>query len=69
MAPAEFAFLVFLVAGALPVLLDLDLMMGKLGRSLRTRSGDFASRQRTCPRSRGASAAGFGLTNVIVLDG
>src|SRR5271155_2327658 len=69
MAATEFAFFVFLVAGALPVLFDLDLMMGKLRRSLRARSGDFAGRQRTYPRSRGACAAGFGLTNAIVLEG
>jgi len=69
MAAAELAFLVLLVAGALPVLFDLDLVMGKLRRSLRARSGHFASRQRTYPRSRGARAAGFGPTNVIVLEG
>jgi hypothetical protein len=69
MAAAELAFLVLLVAGALPVLFDLDLMMGKLRRSLRARSSDFASRQRTYPRSRGARAAVFGPTNVIVLEG
>ena len=44
MATAEFAFFVFLVAGALSGLFDLDLMMGKLRRSLRSR-GNFASGQ------------------------
>ena len=69
MTAAELAFLILLVAGALPRLFDLDLMMGKLGRSLRARSCNFASRQRTYPRSRGARAAGFSLTKVIVLEG
>src|ERR1022692_499091 len=69
MAAAEFALFVFLVAGALTGLLDLDLMVGKLGRSLRARRSNFASRQRTYPRSRGARAAGFGPTSVIVLEG
>jgi hypothetical protein len=69
MAAAELAFLVFLVAGALPGLLDLNFVMRKLRGSLRARSGDFASRQRTYPRSRGARAAGFGITRVIVLEG
>src|ERR1039458_3652212 len=68
MTPAPLAFFVFLVAGALPGLLDLHLVMGKLRRSLRARSGDFASRQRTYPRSCGARAAGFGPTSVIVLE-
>jgi hypothetical protein len=42
-------------------------MMWKLRRSLYARS-DFASRQRTHPRSSGDCAAGFGPTSVIVLD-
>jgi hypothetical protein len=67
-AATEFAFFVFLVAGALPGLLDFDFMMRKLRWSLRTRSSDFASRQRTHPRSCGARAAGFGPTSVIVLE-
>ncbi len=68
MPTAELAFLILLVAGALPSLFGLDRVMGKLGRSLRARSCNFASRQRTYPRTRGARAAGFGLTNVIVLE-
>jgi hypothetical protein len=57
MSAAELAFLVLLVAGTLSRLLNLDLVMRKLRRSLRVRSGHFARRQRTYPRSRGASAA------------
>src|SRR5208337_109000 len=53
MAAAKLAFLVFLVAGALPRLLDLDLVTGKLRSSLHTRSGDFARHRGTgcgrCP--------------------
>jgi hypothetical protein len=44
-------------------------VVGKLRRSLRAGSADFASRQRTYPRSRGPCAARFGPTSVIVLDG
>jgi hypothetical protein len=40
----------------------------KLRRSLRFRSGHFACRQWTYPHSRGASAAGVGLTSAIVLE-
>jgi hypothetical protein len=36
MAAAEFAFFIFLVAGALSGLFDFDFMMRKLRRSLRT---------------------------------
>jgi hypothetical protein len=68
MSATELAFLVLLVAGTLSRFLDLDLVMRKLGRSLRIRSGQFARRQRTYPRSRGASAAGVGLTSAIVLE-
>ena len=68
MSAAELAFLVLLVAGTLSRFLNLDLVMRKLGRSLRIRSGHFARRQRTYPHSRGASAAGVGLTSVIVLE-
>src|SRR5208283_1288809 len=45
-AAAKLSFFVFLVAGALPSLLDFHFVMGKLRRSVRARSGDFASRQR-----------------------
>ena len=51
MSATEFAFFVFLVTGALSRLLGLDLMMRKLRSSLRTGSRDFASCQRTYPRS------------------
>src|SRR4029077_5328100 len=49
MTAAEFALLIFFVAGALPRLLDLDFVVGKLRNILRTRSGYFTSRQRTYP--------------------
>ena len=45
MAAAKLAFFIFLVAGALSGLLDLHFMMGKLCRSLRSRSCHFTSRQ------------------------
>src|SRR5258708_32121196 len=61
MPATEFALLVFLVTRALPGLLDLHLVMRKLRRSLRARSCNFASRQRTYPRLRGVSAAGLPL--------
>src|SRR6266853_6097818 len=69
MPTTEFALLVFLVTRALPSLLDLHLVMRKLRRSLRSRSCNFASRQRTYPRLRGACADGFSVTNVIVPEG
>src|SRR5216683_7269091 len=47
MSAAELAFLVLLVAGTLSRLLNLDLVMRKLRRSLRVGSGHFARRQRT----------------------
>ena len=65
MAAAEFSFFVLLVAGALPCLLDLDLMVGELRNILRARSGYFASRQGRTPRSSGPNAAGFGLTRSL----
>src|SRR6202167_2948551 len=65
---AELAFFVFLVAGALPGLLNFDFVMRKLCGSLRSGSRDFASRQSTYPHSRGTRAAGFGPTTVIVLE-
>ena len=68
MSAAELAFLVLLVAGTLSRFLNLDLVMRKLRRSSRVRSGHFARRQRTYPRSRGASAAGIGRTSAIVLE-
>jgi len=68
MSAAELPFFVLLVAGTLSRLLNLDLVMRKLRRSLCVRSGHFARRQSTCPRSRGASAAGVGLTSAIVLE-
>src|SRR5260370_38360636 len=68
MSAAELAFLVLLVAGTLSRFLNLDLVMRKLGRSSRVRSGHFARRQRTYPRSRGASAAGIGRTSAIALE-
>jgi hypothetical protein len=43
-------------------------VMRKLRRSLRVRSGHFARRQRTYPRSRGAIAARVGRTSAIVLE-
>ena len=67
MSAAELAFLVLLVTGSLSRFLNLDLVMRKLRRSLRVRSGDFARRQRTYPRSRGASAAGVGLRAPLYL--
>src|ERR1700738_457017 len=68
MSAAELAFLVLLVTGSLSRFLNLDLVMRKLRRSLRVRSDHFARRQRTYPRSRGASAAGVGPTSAIVLE-
>jgi hypothetical protein len=68
MAAAELALLIFLVTGTLSRLLDFDLVMRKLGRCLRVRSHDFASRQRSYPRLRGALAAGVDVTRVIVLE-
>ena len=68
MSAAELAFLVLLVAGALSRLLNLDLVMRKLRRSLPVRSGHFARRQRTYPRSRGARAARVRRTSAIVLE-
>jgi hypothetical protein len=43
-------------------------VMRKLRRNLRVRIGHFARRQRTYPRSHGASAAGVGPTSAIVLE-
>jgi hypothetical protein len=60
MTAAEFSLFVLLIARTLPGFFGFDFMMRKLRRSLRARSRDFASRQRTHPRSRGACAAGFG---------
>src|ERR1700730_1304049 len=65
MPAAEFALLIVLVAGALPRLLDFDLMVGKLRNILRARSGYFASRQRTYPRWSGTNTARFGLTRSL----
>src|ERR1700683_2351040 len=65
MAATEFSLLIFLVAGALPRLLDLDLVLGKLRNILRARSGHFASRQRTYPRWSGPNAARFSLTRSL----
>src|ERR1700730_6540150 len=64
-AAAEFALLVFLVAGALPGLLDLHFMVRKLRNILRSRSGYCASRQGHTPRSSGPNAAGFGPTRPL----
>ncbi len=47
MSTAELALLVLLVAGSLSRFLNLDLVMRKLRRSLRVRSGHFARRQET----------------------
>src|SRR5437870_8272485 len=68
MPAAEFSLLIFLVAGPLPVLLDFDFVMRKLGRSLRTRSRDFARCQSHYPHSRGPNAARIGLTSAIVSE-
>ena len=67
MSAAELAFLIPLVAGTLSRLLNLDLVMRKLRRSLRVRSGHFARRQSTYPHSGGASAAGVGLRAPLYL--
>ena len=67
MSAAELPFFVLLVAGTLSRLLNLDLVMRKLRRSLCARSGHFARRQRTYPRSRGASAAGVALRAQLYL--
>src|SRR5579863_8577679 len=64
-AAAEFSFLVFLVAGALSGLLDLDFVVGELRDILRTRSGYFASCQGGTPRSSGVKTAGFGPTRSL----
>ena len=53
MPAAELPLRVFLVAGALPSLLDLDLMVGELRNILGARSGHFASRQSAYPHSSG----------------
>ena len=50
MPAAEFALVVFLVAGPLPGFLDFDLVMRKLCRSLRIGGGNFAGCQWTYPR-------------------
>src|ERR1700690_2385452 len=47
MPTTEFSLFVFLVTGALPGLLDLDLVVGKLRNILGAGSGYFAGRQRT----------------------
>jgi hypothetical protein len=67
MPAAEFALFIFLVAGALPSLLDLDFVMRKLRRSLRRRRGDF-TRCQGLTLVRAASAAKFILTRVIVSE-
>jgi hypothetical protein len=61
MTAASFAFIIFLVAGALPILLYLHLVIRELRGSLWISPSDFAGSQ-TSPRSRGAYAAGFSLT-------
>ena len=67
MSAAELAFLVLLVAGALSRFLDLDLVMRTLRSRLGVRGSYFARRQIIHSHSRGASAAGVGLTSAIVL--
>src|SRR5258708_2830742 len=67
MTAAELSFFVFFVAGALPRLFDLDLVLRKLRRSLRSRSADFASRQRLPSFSR-RSRRRNRPTSVIVLE-
>src|SRR5450432_1388976 len=49
MAAAEFSLFVFLVAGALPGLLDLDLVVRELLHILGAGNGYFTGRQRTYP--------------------
>ena len=66
MPATELAFGIFLVAGALPLFLDLDLVVWELGNILRAGRGHFASRQRTYPRSSGLGAAGIRLNALIV---
>ena len=59
MSAAELAFLVLLVASPLSRLLDFDLMLGELRRSLCPRGYDSASGQRIYPRRCGPCAARF----------
>ena len=63
-AAAEFTFLVFLVAGPLSRLLDLDLVMGELRGSLYPRG--CACGQRIYPRRCGLCAARFGYESFIL---
>ena len=67
MSAAEFALFIFLVAGALPGLLDLHFVMRELRRSLCRRRGDF-TRCQGLTLVRAASAAEFALTSVIVSE-
>ena len=67
MPAAEFALFVFFVAGALPDLLDLHLMVGKLRNTATPEvaiSPVAKGRTLVCAAK---TAAGFGLTSVIVL--
>jgi hypothetical protein len=59
MPAAELAFLILLVASPLSRLLDFDLVLGELRRSLCPRDYDSASGQRIYPRRCGPCAARF----------
>src|SRR6266516_6421756 len=65
---AELAFLVFLVAGALPSLLDLDLVVGKLWNIVRAGSDHFTSCQRTYPSFERPERRRIRLDAVIVTE-
>lgn len=66
MPAAELSLGILLVAGTLPRLLDLDLVMRKLRRSLR--SGGCGCGQGIYPRRSGRMAAGFGCELFILLE-
>jgi hypothetical protein len=67
-AAAEFSFFVFLVAGALPGLLDFNLVVRELLHILGAGSGYFAARQRTYPSFKRPERRRIQLNAVIVTE-